>query len=250
MLNLAGVLRKTKEKEKEMNHIAENQPELTEAMIQQFWENSKKVKQLMTYYNCAMLEIETKFRVLNQQFSLEQDYNPIETIKTRLKSMESIIGKLQRKNLPMEFTSIEENLTDVAGIRVICPFLSDIYRLADCLLEQDDVRLIERKDYIKNPKKNGYRSLHLIVETPIFLQNEKRLMKVEVQLRTIAMDFWASLEHRMRYKKDLDDSIQEMLTQELMECAEESANLDVRMETVKDYIEENTPKSHKYSKMP
>ena len=112
------------------------------------------------------------------------------------------------------------------------------------------MRLIERKDYIKNPKKNGYRSLHLIVETPIFLQNEKRLMKVEVQLRTIAMDFWASLEHRMRYKKNLDDSIQEMLAQELMECAEESANLDVRMETVKDYIEENACKSHKYSKMP
>ena len=233
-----------------MNHIAENPPELSQEMIRQFWENSQKVKQLMTYYNCAMLEIETKFRVLNQQFSLEQDYNPIETIKTRLKSMESIMGKLQRKDLPVELSSIEENLHDVAGIRVICPFLSDIYRLADCLLEQDDVRLIERKDYIKNPKKNGYRSLHLIVETPIFLQNEKRLMKVEVQLRTIAMDFWASLEPRMRYKKNLDDSIQEMLAQELMECAEESANLDVRMETVKDYIEENACKSHKYSKMP
>ena len=233
-----------------MNHIAENPPELSQEMIRQFWENSQKVKQLMTYYNCAMLEIETKFRVLNQQFSLEQDYNPIETIKTRLKSMESIMGKLQRKDLPVELSSIEENLHDVAGIRVICPFLSDIYRLADCLLEQDDVRLIERKDYIKNPKKNGYRSLHLIVETPIFLQNEKRLMKVEVQLRTIAMDFWASLEHRMRYKKNLDDSIQEMLAQELMECAEESANLDVRMETVKDYIEENACMSHKYSKMP
>ncbi len=233
-----------------MNHIAENPPEITQEMIRQFWENSKKVKQLMTYYNCAMLEIETKFRVLNQQFSLEQDYNPIETIKTRLKSMESIMEKLSRKDLPMELSSIEENLTDVAGIRVICPFLSDIYRLADCLLEQDDVYLIERKDYIKNPKKNGYRSLHLIVEIPIFLQNEKRLMKVEVQLRTIAMDFWASLEHRMRYKKDLDDSILEMLAKELMECAEESANLDVRMETVKDYIEENVCKSHKYSKMP
>lgn len=233
-----------------MNGIAENMPEVSERMLQQVWENSKKVKELMTYYNCAMLEIETKFRVLNQQFSLEQDYNPIETIKTRLKSIESIAGKLQRKNLSLDLKEIEENLTDVAGIRVICPFLSDIYRLAECLLEQDDVRLIEKKDYIKKPKENGYRSLHLIVETPIFLQNEKRLMKVEVQLRTIAMDFWASLEHRMRYKKNLKEEMLQILATELRECAEESANLDIRMETVKDYIEENACKSHKYSKIP
>ncbi|MBQ7775174.1 MAG: GTP pyrophosphokinase family protein [Lachnospiraceae bacterium] len=228
-----------------MNDIAENKPELTKEMIQQFWENSKKVKQLMTYYNCAMLEIETKFRVLNQQFSLEQDYNPIETIKTRLKSVESIMGKLHRKDLPLELEAIENNLADVAGIRVICPFLSDIYRLADCLLEQDDVHLVEWKDYIKNPKENGYRSLHLIVEIPIFLQNEKRHMKVEVQLRTIAMDFWASLEHRLRYKKDLDEKLLEMLALELKECAEESAKLDTRMETVKDYIEENACRCQK-----
>ena len=225
--------------------IAENRGEISEKMLMQFWEDSKKVRELMTYYRCAMMEIETKFRVLNQQFSLEQDHNPIETIKTRLKSVESIIGKLHRKNLPISLEAIEENLADVAGIRVVCPFLSDIYRLADCLLEQDDIRLIERKDYIKKPKENGYRSLHLIVEIPIFLQNEKRLMKVEVQLRTIAMDFWASLEHRMRYKKDLDERMLEMLAQELRECAEESANLDTRMETVKDYIEENTGQSHK-----
>ena len=233
-----------------MNDIAENKSKANERILQQMWENSKKVKELMTYYNCAMLEIETKFRVLNQQFSLEQDYNPIETIKTRLKSLESIAGKLQRKNLSLDLKEIEENLTDVAGIRVICPFLSDIYRLAECLLEQDDVRLIEKKDYIKNPKENGYRSLHLIVEIPIFLQNEKRMMKVEVQLRTIAMDFWASLEHRMRYKKDLKEEMLSILATELRECAEESANLDIRMETVKDYIEENACKSHKYSKIP
>jgi putative GTP pyrophosphokinase len=194
-----------------------------------------------------MLEIETKFRVLSQEFSLEQDYNPIETIKSRLKSMDSIVEKLQRKGLPLELESIENNLKDVAGIRVICPFLSDIYRMASCLMEQDDIVVIEKKDYIKNPKKNGYRSLHLIVETPIFLQKEKRMMKVEVQFRTIAMDFWASLEHRMHYKKNLDEKMQEMLVAELRDCAEESANLDIRMETVKDYIEENTEKTQKYS---
>ena len=231
----------------DMLEIEENGPELSDEMKKLQLRNSKETKQLMTYYNCAMLEIETKFRVLSQEFSLEQDYNPIETIKSRLKSMDSIIEKLQRKGLPLELESIESNLKDVAGIRVICPFLSDIYRMASCLMEQDDIHLIEKKDYIKNPKKNGYRSLHLIVETPIFLQKEKRLMKVEVQFRTIAMDFWASLEHRMHYKKNLDDKIQEMLVAELRDCAEESANLDIRMETVKDYIEENTEKSQKYS---
>ena len=176
---------------------------IPEEILEAFKENMKLSKKLMTYYSCALLEIETKFKVLNQQFSLEQEHNPIETIKTRLKSTESILEKLHRKNLPLDMAAVEENLYAVAGIRVICPFINDIYCLADCLLQQDDVTLIEKKDYIKNPKENGYRSLHLIVETPIFLQDEKRLMKVEVQLRTIAMDFWASLEHRMRYKKNL-----------------------------------------------
>ena len=231
----------------DMLEIEDNRPELSVEMKKLQLRNSKETKQLMTYYNCAMLEIETKFRVLSQEFALEQNYNPIETIKSRLKSMDSIIEKLQRKGLPLELESIESNLKDVAGIRVICPFLSDIYRMASCLMEQDDIFLIEKKDYIKNPKKNGYRSLHLIVETPIFLQKEKRMMKVEVQFRTIAMDFWASLEHRMHYKKDIDEKIQEMLVAELRDCAEESANLDIRMETVKDYIEENTEKTHKYS---
>ena len=231
----------------DIQEIDDNRPELSVEMKKLQLRNSKETKQLMTYYNCAMLEIETKFRVLSQEFSLEQDYNPIETIKSRLKSMDSIVDKLQRKGLPLELESIENNLKDVAGIRVICPFLSDIYRMASCLVEQDDIVVIEKKDYIKNPKKNGYRSLHLIVETPIFLQKEKRLMKVEVQFRTIAMDFWASLEHRMHYKKNLDVKMQEMLVAELRDCAEESANLDIRMETVKDYIEENTEKSQKYS---
>ena len=231
----------------DMLEIEDNRSELSDEMKKLQLRNSKETKQLMTYYNCAMLEIETKFRVLSQECALEQNYNPIETIKSRLKSMDSIIDKLQRKGLPLELDSIENNLKDVAGIRVICPFLSDIYRMASCLMEQDDIVLIEKKDYIKNPKKNGYRSLHLIVETPIFLQKEKRMMKVEVQFRTIAMDFWASLEHRMHYKKDIDDKIQEMLVAELRDCAEESANLDIRMETVKDYIEENTEKTQKYS---
>lgn len=213
--------------------------DIPEETLKAFRKAMEESKRLMTYYSCALLEIETKFRVLNQQFSLEQEHNPIETIKTRLKSPESIFEKMRRRNLPLEVEAIEENLNDVAGIRVICPFINDIYCLADCLLQQDDVTLIERKDYIKNPKENGYRSLHLIVETPIFLQNEKKMMKVEVQLRTIAMDFWASLEHRMRYKKNLNAELSKMLSTELKDCAETSAGLDIRMGKIKDMIEKN-----------
>ena len=159
-------------------------------------------KELMARYKCAILEVETKFRVLDEIFSIQNERNPIESIKTRLKSPESIIKKLMKKNLPMSPDAVERELSDVAGVRVICSFLDDIYMLSDCLINQDDVTLIEIKDYIKNPKENGYRSLHLIIEIPIFLHNETRNMKVEVQLRTITMESWADLEHKLRYKKD------------------------------------------------
>ena len=187
-------------------------------------------KELMAYYRCAMMEVETKFNVLNEELSLAYDRNPIETIKSRLKSPESIVDKVARKGLPLTIDSIEKNIRDIAGIRVICSFPSDRYMLADCLLSQDDITLIERKDYIEHPKPNGYRSLHLIVEIPIFLHNQKRLMKVEVQLRTIAMDWWASLEHKIRYKKNLTDD--EAIFAELRECAETSAMLDQRMQSI------------------
>lgn len=158
--------------------------------------HAKPYKELMAYYRCAMMEVSAKFNVLNEELSLQYDRNPIETIKTRLKSPESIVEKLNRKGLPITVESIEENLNDVAGVRVICSYTSDIYMLSDAFIRQDDITLIQRKDYIQNPKPNGYRSLHLIVEIPIFLHDEKRMMKVEVQFRTISMDFWASLEIR------------------------------------------------------
>ena len=186
--------------------------------------------ELMSCYRCALMEVETKFNVLDEELSLQYDRNPIETIKSRLKSPESILEKLNRRNLPITVESIEENITDVAGVRVICSHPADIYRLADSFLKQDDVTLIKKKDYIANPKPNGYRSLHLIIETPIFLSEHKRNMKVEVQFRTISMDWWASLEHRIRYKKDLQ--MEEGLHRELYECAEQSAELDRRMERI------------------
>ena len=205
-------------------------------------DNMMPLKRLMAYYRCAIMEVETKFNVLNEEFSLEYDRNPIETIKTRLKSTESIIKKLVRKNFPLTVDSIEANLNDIAGVRVVCSFLEDIYLLADCLLQQDDVKLIQVKDYIKNPKPNGYRSLHLIIEIPIFLKDERKDMRGEVQLRTIAMDFWASLDHKLSYKKDIPEEEAKLLRQELLECAQISADLDVRMGEIKNRIvnKENT----------
>ena len=201
-----------------------------------FLANKLMYDTLMAYYRCAAMEIETKFRVLNEQFSVYYDKNPIESIKTRIKSQESIIKKMQSRNVDINIKSLEESIRDIAGVRVICSFPDDIYMLSDCLLKQDDITLIEKKDYIKNPKPNGYRSLHLIVEIPIFLANTKRLMKVEVQLRTIAMDFWASLEHKMRYKKDIPESEAKRLGDELFECAQISAELDKRMEEIRNSI--------------
>lgn len=205
--------------------------------LEQFQNAMMSGKTLMSRYRCAIMEVETKFKVLNEELSLQSDHNPIESIKTRLKSPESIFGKLQRKKLPPTLEAIEGNLYDIAGVKVICCFIDDIYMLADCLIRQDDVTLIEMKDYIRNPKGNGYRSLHLIISVPIFLQNEKRSMKVEVQLRTIAMEFWANLEHQMRYKKDLSPELLEEISAELSACAETSAELDLRMQEIRYTIE-------------
>ena len=177
----------------------------------------KEYSTLMAYYRCAIMEIETKFNVLNEEFSLRYDRNPINSIQTRLKSPESIHEKMQRKGLPLKLDLIEENLMDIAGVRVICAFPDDVYMLEEALLKQDDITLIKRKDYIANPKENGYRSLHLIVAVPIFLAREKRIMNVEIQLRTIAMDSWASLEHQLRYKKDVEFT--EAMANELLYCA-------------------------------
>ena len=191
---------------------------------------------LMAYYRCAMMEIETKFNVLNQEFSLRYDRNPISSIKSRMKTPSSIREKLTRRGIPVTVENIEACLNDVAGVRVICAFPEDVRTLAKALLKQDDVELIEQKDYILNPKENGYRSLHLIVTVPIYLAHEKRKMRVEIQLRTIAMDFWASLEHQLRYKKDVEFT--DEMAKELKFCADLSAELDRRMDHLRESVQE------------
>ena len=188
---------------------------------------------LMMRYKCAIMEVETKLNVLNSEFSLNHNRNPIESIKTRLKKPASIIEKMNRRGFELNVESIEENLFDIAGIRVICSFVDDIYTVANLLINQDDIKLIRMKDYIKNPK--GYRSLHLIIEVPIFLSNEKKYMKAEVQLRTIAMDFWASLDHKLRYKQDLENP--EDIAGRLKECAVLCTDLDKRMQDIRNKID-------------
>ncbi len=198
-------------------------------------DNIDKFRRIIMQYECAMLEIKTKLDVLNTELSLQKSRNPFETIKCRIKSPESIFEKMKRNHIPMTVEDMEKNMNDIAGIRVICSFPDDIYMLADCLLAQDDITLIAKKDYIKKPKPNGYRSLHLIVEVPIFLTDEKKPMRVEVQFRTIAMDFWASLEHKMKYKKHIEKA--ESISNELYYCAELIAQLDGRMQQIREKIE-------------
>lgn len=214
-----------------LNGIEKSFEKIENRAIETLQELGKPYIKLMSCYKCAMMEIETKFNVLNEEYSLEYDRNPISSVKTRLKSPMSIKEKLKRRGLPYSVSSIENELNDVAGIRVICNLPEDTYLLADAFLKQDDVTLIEKKDYIANPKPNGYRSLHLIVGIPIFLSNEKKQMKAEIQLRTIAMDFWASLEHQLRYKKE--NTFTDEMAAELYECAQMSAELDLRMEALR-----------------
>lgn len=221
----------------EKNTYFETAPSLPDSIPEEIRSNIQEYTKLMAYYRCAMMQVETKFNVLNEEFSLRYDRNPISSIKTRLKSIFSIKEKLERKNQPLNLRSIRKNLNDVAGVRVICSFPDDVYMLARALLKQDDITLIEQKDYIKNPKPNGYRSLHLIVSVPIYLAREKHSMRVEIQLRTIAMDFWASLEHQIRYKKDFEFT--DDMERELLQCAELSAELDARMDAMKNRVFKN-----------
>ena len=221
----------------EINKVKEKlKNTLSESDVMEVTRSLNDVRELMTYYQCAIMEVETKFKVLNERFKLSIERNPIDSISSRLKTIDSMSVKLRRKNLPMTAEAIEQNLFDVAGVRIICSFIDDIYMLADCLVSQDDITLVRIKDYIKNPKENGYRSLHLIVEVPIFLENGKRSVKVEVQLRTIAMEFWANLEHQLRYKKNLSLQLLRSTSRELSECARISAALDIRMQSVRDII--------------
>lgn len=192
---------------------------------------------LMMYYDCALAEVRTRLEVLNREVALKKNRNPFESIKSRLKKPVSIYEKIKSRRIPFSVDNIEKYLTDVAGLRVICSFIDDIYSIRDCLKLQDDVNIIQEKDYIAHPKANGYRSLHLILEVPIYLMQEKKFMRVELQFRTIAMDFWASVEHNMKYKKEIRNA--ESIVEELRYSADLINQLDRRMMQIRDRIELN-----------
>lgn len=206
-------------------------------------EESKKLlgtmieyKELMMMYSCAMKEVKTKFDVLNTEFNVRYRRNPISSMSTRLKRTSSIAEKLIKLNHRFNMSNIEKYVNDVAGVRVVCAYIDDIYRIAEALLQQDDIILVEKKDYIANPKENGYRSLHLIVKVPVFFAEQTKEMKVEVQIRTIAMDFWASLEHQLKYKQNIPD--EENIIAQLKKCAEVSNATDEKMLDIRKQIEE------------
>ncbi len=204
---------------------------MTEATPEEFVIQAKNFQEMMMWYGCAIREVRTKLEVLNDEFQATRNRNPIETIKSRIKKPMSIYEKMQRRGYPVTLDAMMTEMHDIAGIRVICPFIEDIYEVADMLTAQDDIRILQRKDYIKNPKKNGYRSLHLVVEVPIFLSDQKKFMKVEVQIRTIAMDFWASLEHQIHYKKF--DEGRDDIVDRLTLCANVIYSTDVEMQELR-----------------
>lgn len=204
---------------------------------EQFFEQIINFREIMMMYNSAIREVTTKLEILNDELSLDGTKSPIQFIKSRVKKPISIVSKLQKLDKEISVDSIMNSLNDVAGIRVITSFIDDVYNIADMLVRQDDVTLIEVKDYIKHPKPNGYRSYHLIIEIPVFFSDKKQFVRVEIQIRTVAMDFWASLEHQLKYKKDLVN--QRDIQKELKNCADTIANTDLQMMNIRNKIEED-----------
>lgn len=201
------------------------------------YEDVDSWKTIMFLYNSALKEVGTKLEILNDEFQHVHKYNPIEHIKTRIKTPESIVKKLRRYGYEISIENMVKYINDIAGVRLICSFTSDIYRLAEMIGNQSDLKVLSIKDYIKNPKESGYKSYHMLISVPIFLSDSVVDTKVEIQIRTIAMDFWASLEHKLRYKKNIPESEAEYLAKELVECAGISASLDQRMEAIRDRME-------------
>lgn len=193
-------------------------------------ESAMQLQQIMLLYEAGIREIKTKLDILSDESNISGKPSPIDSIKSRIKSPRSIIKKLKRRGFPISLQSIMDNLNDIGGIRVICPFIQDIYTVADMLMRQSDLTLIEKKNYIANPKPNGYRSLHLILEVPIFLSETTKPVRIELQLRTIAMDFWASLEHQLRYKSDVQ--VPPHISDDLKECADVIAATDEEMQRI------------------
>lgn len=202
----------------------------TEIDFTQRKQMNKEIVKFMMRYKFALDEINTKINILKQEFHYTHDYNPIENVTSRVKSPESIFKKIRKKDVELSFSALEENIKDIAGIRIVCSFEMDIYKISEMLQKQDDIKVMEVKDYILNPKPNGYRSLHLLLVVPVFMSESVEEVCVEVQIRTIAMDFWASSEHKIYYKYNKE--VPANILRELKEAADSARNLDLKMESI------------------
>ena len=191
--------------------------------------------EVLLIYRSALKEINTKLEILNDEFQHVHRYNPIEHIKSRIKTSESIVKKLKKKGYESTIENMVEYVDDIAGIRIICSFTSDIYHIAEMLVNQNDIKVLEIKDYIKTPKQSGYKSYHMLVTVPIFLSDKKIDAKVEIQIRTVAMDFWASLEHKIHYK--FEGNAPEHIQDELVECARMVSDLDTKMQSLNEEVQ-------------
>ena len=220
---------------KNLKRIAHNTYIESGYSAEKIYDTALKFQQLMMIYDGAAKQITTKLEILNKEFNVRGKRSPIESIKSRIKSPESIALKLDRHGLPMTLENMTLSLNDIAGVRVICPYVADIYDVRDMFLSQADIRLIEEKDYIAEPKPSGYRSLHIVVETDVYLSECVCPVRVEVQLRTIAMDFWSSLEHKMRYKTEKD--VPQSIRDELRQCADRIAQNDLDMQSIAQRLE-------------
>ena len=207
---------------------------LDDLQCQRLLSENRKYQEVMLQYRCALKALESRLEILNEEFSLQHDRNPIESMKSRLKSPSSIMNKMQKRGLSLDFPTMQANIMDVAGVRVICSFEEDVFFLAKCLKDQSDIEIVTEKDYISNPKPNGYRSLHLIVRVPVPLADRTAHAPVEIQLRTIAMDMWASLEHELHYKSRFQPV--EHLSERLKLCANTLSDVDLRMQEIFDYL--------------
>ena len=215
--------------------MAVDKQEIFRQMSEEFQRMVNEFFAIQCRYQAAIREVQTKLEILDDEFQARHQRNPIHHMQSRMKSIQSMMEKLHRKHMTVNMDSAVEHLTDIAGIRVICSYIEDIYTVADLLTGQDDVRVLKVRDYIKDPKPNGYRSLHIVIEIPVYLSEGRVSVPVEVQIRTIAMDFWASLEHQLRYKAE--GEIPPDISEELLQTASDIAQLDQRMQSIHDRVD-------------
>ena len=197
---------------------------------------SQTIDPILRMYNAAMCATTARLEIIEDEFKYRKLRCPIHHIDTRLKSAKSILGKLQKKDLDLTLSAACNNIYDIAGIRVVCSYIKDVYLIRDRLMAQDDIMIMQIKDYIETPKENGYRSLHMVIRVPVYFMNKKQLVPVELQIRTLAMDLWASLEHEMKYKHHIRNA--PLIEQELKRCADELASCDISMQTIRKLIRE------------